>query len=238
MLGPERIHEIGTALGAGVPTGIDLDETTGELGTPESTKEKGGTWYSASSVVLGIGQGHVTATPLQAARWTAAIASGQLVTPRLGLDFAAPDHPASAVPAPPPAPLPFAGVLGPVREGMRQVVLNGTAAILKDLPLSVMAKTGTAEDPSSTNGDTERLARGRRSGRRSLHRAGRAGPRRRPRRRDGRPGGEGGIAVLHRSPRRADVAPPAAPPARDRQPPTPCRLTSSRPLERLGMDSA
>jgi cell division protein FtsI/penicillin-binding protein 2/cell division protein FtsW (lipid II flippase) len=154
LLGPERIHEIGTALGAGVPTGIDLDETTGELGTPESTKQKGGTWYSASSVVLGIGQGPVTATPLQAARWTAAIASGQLVTPRLGLDFAAPDHAASAVPAPPPAPLPFAGVLGPVREGMRQVVINGTATILKDLPLSVLAKTGTAEDPSTTNGDT------------------------------------------------------------------------------------
>jgi cell division protein FtsI/penicillin-binding protein 2/cell division protein FtsW (lipid II flippase) len=154
MLGPERIHEIGTALGAGVPTGIDLDETAGELGTPESTKQKGGTWYSASSVVLAIGQGPVTATPLQAARWTAAIASGQLVTPRLGLDFAAPDHPADAVPAPPPAPLPFAGVLGPVREGMRQVVQNGTATILKDLPLSVLAKTGTAEDPSSTNGDT------------------------------------------------------------------------------------
>jgi cell division protein FtsI/penicillin-binding protein 2 len=155
LLGPERIHEIGTALGVGVPTGIDLDESAGELGTPESTRKQGGTWYSASTVVLGIGQGHITTTPIQAARWTAAIATGQLITPRLGLDFAAPDQPATAAPAPPPNPLPFAGVLGPVREGMRQVTLNGTATILKDVGFSVLAKTGTAEDPAAPNGDTD-----------------------------------------------------------------------------------
>jgi len=138
-----------------VPTGVDLDESAGELGTPESTQKRGGTWYSASSVVLGIGQGHITATPIQAARWTAAIATGQLITPRLGLDFSAPDQPATAVPTPPPAPLPFAGVLAPVREGMRQVTLNGTATLLKDVGFSVLAKTGTAEDPAAPNGDTD-----------------------------------------------------------------------------------
>jgi cell division protein FtsI/penicillin-binding protein 2/cell division protein FtsW (lipid II flippase) len=154
MLGPERIHEIGTQMGVGVPTGIDIDEVAGELGTPESTKKKGGTWYSASTVILGIGQGHITVTPMQAARFTAALATGQVVTPRLALDFAAPDQPATAAPAPSPTPLPFAGVLGPVREGMRQVTLNGTATLLKDLPFGVLAKTGTAEDPSTPNGDT------------------------------------------------------------------------------------
>ncbi|MGH9009435.1 MAG: penicillin-binding transpeptidase domain-containing protein, partial [Acidimicrobiia bacterium] len=155
MLGPERIHEIGTALGVGVPTGIDLDENTGELETPESTRKRGGTWYPASSVVLGIGQGHITTTPIQAARWTAAIATGQLVTPRLGLDFAAPDQPATAVPTPPPSPLPFAGVLEPVQEGMRQVVVKGTGTILRDVGFSVLAKTGTAEDPAAPNGETD-----------------------------------------------------------------------------------
>jgi cell division protein FtsI/penicillin-binding protein 2 len=155
MLGPERIHEIGTALGVGQKTGIEIDETAGELGTPEAVKKRGLTWWSASTVVLGIGQGYVTTTPLQAARWTAAIATGQLVTPRFGLDFAAPDQPATAVPVPPPSPVPFAGVLGPVKEGMRQVVLNGTATILKDVGFSVLAKTGTAEDPVAPNGETD-----------------------------------------------------------------------------------
>ncbi|HYT40444.1 MAG TPA: penicillin-binding transpeptidase domain-containing protein, partial [Acidimicrobiia bacterium] len=154
-LGPERIHDLGTALGAGQLTGIDIDETAGELGTPASVQQRGGTWYPAATVVLGIGQGHVTATPMQAARWMAALATGQLVTPRLGLDFAGADHKASAVPAPGPAPLPFAGALGPLRDGMRQAVATGTAGILGGLPLSVMAKTGTAEDPASPNGDTD-----------------------------------------------------------------------------------
>ncbi|HEV7534340.1 MAG TPA: penicillin-binding transpeptidase domain-containing protein, partial [Acidimicrobiia bacterium] len=155
LLGPERIHDIGTALGVGQATGIDLDEAAGELGTPESLHQRGGTWYPAASVVLGIGQGHVTATPLQAARWMAGLSTGSLVTPRLGLDFAGGDHIANAVPAPQPVPLPFAGTLGPLRDGMRQAVVSGTAGILGGLPLSVMAKTGTAEDPSSTNGDTD-----------------------------------------------------------------------------------
>ncbi|HWB36448.1 MAG TPA: penicillin-binding transpeptidase domain-containing protein, partial [Rugosimonospora sp.] len=89
MLGPERIHEIGSVLGVGQPTGIDLDESTGALGTPESVEKAGGKWYPAASVVLGIGQGQVTATPLQAARWMGALATGAIATPRLGLDFAA-----------------------------------------------------------------------------------------------------------------------------------------------------
>jgi len=155
MLGPERIHDIATALGAGIPTGIDIDESAGELGTPESVKRRGGKWYSASTVVLGIGQGQITATPIQAVRWTAAIATGQLVTPRLGLDFAAPGQPATPVPGTPPTPLPFAGVLGPVRDGMAQVVGNGTATILRDVGFSVLAKTGTAEDPTTPNHDTD-----------------------------------------------------------------------------------
>jgi cell division protein FtsI/penicillin-binding protein 2 len=156
MLGPERIHEIGTVLGVGQPTGIDIDETAGELGTPESVEKAGGKWYSAASVVLGIGQGHVTATPLQAARWMGAIATGHMVTPRLGLDFAAAaDHAPTAAPSSPPAPLAFAGTLGPIRDGLRQVVTNGTARILAGLPMSVMAKTGTAEDPAAPNKDTD-----------------------------------------------------------------------------------
>src|SRR5437764_6471881 len=129
-LGPERVHDIGAALGAGVPTGVDLDEVAGELGTPESLHQRGATWYPAATVVLGIGQGHVTATPLQAARWMAALATGSLVTPRLGLEFAGADHTATVLPVPGPSPLPFAGALGPLRDGMGQAVRNGTAGIV------------------------------------------------------------------------------------------------------------
>ena len=155
LLGPEKIHDVGAALGAGQPTGVDLDEVSGELATPESLHKRGAPWYPAATVVLGIGQGHVTATPLQAARWMAALATGQLVTPRLGMEFAGADHAANGVPAPGSAPLPFAAALGPVRDGLGQVVANGTAGMLRGLPFSVMAKTGTAEDPSTPNQDTD-----------------------------------------------------------------------------------
>ena len=156
MLGPERIHEIGTALGVGQPSGVDLPgESAGHLGTPEAARQAGRPWYPAATVVLGIGQGNITATPLQTARWMGAIATGQLVTPRLGMTFATEHGDPTPVPAPAPVPLAFASALEPVREGMRQAVLSGTAKRLKGLPASAMAKTGTAQDPASPNGDTD-----------------------------------------------------------------------------------
>ncbi|HSR22010.1 MAG TPA: penicillin-binding transpeptidase domain-containing protein, partial [Candidatus Eisenbacteria bacterium] len=151
-LGPERIHEIGSQLGVGAPTGVDLPgESSGLLGTPDSVRRAGGTWYPGTSVILGIGQGEVSATPLQDARWTAAVATGQVVTPRLGLAFES-GGAATALPGPAAVPLPFAGALAPVRDGMRLAATQGTATLLRDVPVPTGAKTGTAEDPSTPSG--------------------------------------------------------------------------------------
>src|SRR3954454_4628105 len=74
-LGPDAIIDTARQLGVGVPTGIDLPgESAGYLGTPESVKARGGTWYGGSTVILGIGQGELQVSPLQDARWTAAVA--------------------------------------------------------------------------------------------------------------------------------------------------------------------
>jgi cell division protein FtsI/penicillin-binding protein 2 len=113
--------------------------------------DDGATWYPGSTVIMGIGQGYLTVTPLQNARWTAAVATGRLVTPRLGLATGTGDTWA-AVPSPTPVQLPFAGALGPIRDGMRAAVTGGTATQLADLPAPVGAKTGTAEDASLPNG--------------------------------------------------------------------------------------
>jgi cell division protein FtsI/penicillin-binding protein 2 len=155
-LGPNRISQIGTALGVGQPTGIDLPgENPGYLGNPQSVANRGGTWYAGSTVILGIGQGYINVTPLQNARWTAALATGSLVTPHLGLGFSAGGGSFIGLPAPAPAPLPFAAALGPIREGMRGAVSYGTAAILSNLPVPAGAKTGSAEDPTNPNGVTD-----------------------------------------------------------------------------------
>jgi cell division protein FtsI/penicillin-binding protein 2/cell division protein FtsW (lipid II flippase) len=152
-LGPDRIHQVGSQLGVGQRTGIDLpDESAGLLGTPESVQRMGETWYPGTSVILGIGQGYVTVTPLQNARWTAAVTTGQLVTPHLGLAFQPGGSAAMALPGPVPVALPFAGGLGPVRDGMRLAVTQGTATLLRDVQMPVGGKTGTAEDPSTPSG--------------------------------------------------------------------------------------
>jgi cell division protein FtsI/penicillin-binding protein 2 len=148
-LGPDRLIETAQALGVGRPTGIDLPgESAGYLGTPTTVRERGATWYGGSTVILGIGQGYLTVTPLQAARWTAGVATGHLVTPRLGLATGPDQRTETALPTPPVTPLPFAGVLDPVREGMRATVTGGTAGRLASLPVPVGAKTGTAQDGS------------------------------------------------------------------------------------------
>jgi cell division protein FtsI/penicillin-binding protein 2/cell division protein FtsW (lipid II flippase) len=146
-LGPEAMIDTARALGVGQRTGIDLPaESAGYLGTPDSVRADGGAWYGGSTVILGIGQGYLQVTPLQNARWTAAVASGNLVTPRLGLAVGTGTGTYTALPPPVATPVPFAEALGPVRDGMRAAVTGGTAVRLADLPAPVGAKTGTAQD--------------------------------------------------------------------------------------------
>ncbi|MGY1603981.1 FtsW/RodA/SpoVE family cell cycle protein [Geodermatophilus sp. SYSU D00815] len=153
-LGAETMIDTARALGVGQPTGIDLPgESAGYLGTPESVEADGGTWYGGSTVILGIGQGELQVTPLQNARWTAAVATGNLVTPRLGLAVGADAGTWTALPAPAATPVPFAADLGPVREGMRLAVTGGTAVSLAGLPVAVGAKTGTAQDGGLPEGE-------------------------------------------------------------------------------------
>jgi cell division protein FtsI/penicillin-binding protein 2/cell division protein FtsW (lipid II flippase) len=152
-LGPGPIIDAARALGVGAPTGIDLPaESPGYLGTPESVAADGGTWYGGSTVILGIGQGYLQTTPMQNARWTAGVATGQLVTPRLGLATGTARSAYTALPVPAPTPVPFAEALGPVRDGMLAAVTGGTAAPLSGLPAPVGAKTGTAEDGNLPEG--------------------------------------------------------------------------------------
>ena len=146
-LGADAVIDTAHALGVGQRTGIDLPgESAGYLGTPDSVRAKGSSWYAGSTIILGIGQGELQVTPLQNARWTAAVATGALVTPRLGLAIGTEGATYTALPTPAATPLPFAAELGPVREGMRAAVTGGTATRLAGLPVPAGAKTGTAQD--------------------------------------------------------------------------------------------
>ena len=152
-LGPGPIIRTAHSLGVGRPTGIDLPgESGGYLGTPASVTRGGGTWYAGSTVILGIGQGYLTVTPLQDALWTAGVATGAMVTPHLGLAYGVGPDQSTRLRWPRPQRLPYAHRLGPVRAGMALATSSGTASILSVLPVKAGAKTGSAEDPSSPNG--------------------------------------------------------------------------------------
>ena len=162
-MGADRLVDWAARFGFGQPTGVDLPgESPGILPMPANSELTAGhPWRTADTYATAIGQGSLTATPLQVARMMAAIANGgRLVTPRVlarvGLTEQAVDS-AGAARAEDEgrgiaAPRPITGlnevILGHLSEGLRRVVADPTGtghATIQDGTISVAGKTGTAE---------------------------------------------------------------------------------------------
>ncbi|MDO8436141.1 MAG: penicillin-binding transpeptidase domain-containing protein, partial [bacterium] len=144
-LGPTRIKRYLELFGWGQDTNIDLPgEASGFLPSPEWKQEvKKEGWWDGDTYNMSIGQGNILATPLQLALAISSVANGgKLLEPKvvkevLGVgkiesevireSFIKPEN------------------LQVVREGMRQAVTLGSAAILNSLPVRAAAKTGTAQ---------------------------------------------------------------------------------------------
>jgi penicillin-binding protein 2 len=77
-LGIDTIAKYATSLGLGQKTGIDLpDEVTGTMpSTAWKLKTQHDKWFAGETISVGIGQGAVTATPIQLARALSGVASG------------------------------------------------------------------------------------------------------------------------------------------------------------------
>jgi len=148
-LGMNRMKKWYNLYGFGEMTGIDINgEADGlipdEQWKLEKFKEK---WSIGNSYHAAIGQGYITATPLQIANYTAAIANGgTLFKPHIVSQIKKSDGTI----------LPVQSqiirsnfvskdVVSVVREGMRKVITDGTAQPLKDMPIEVAGKTGTAQ---------------------------------------------------------------------------------------------
>jgi penicillin-binding protein 2 len=76
--GYEKIAEMARRFGLGGPTGIDLPNERPGLIPDKAWKKKAlkQSWYPGETLVNAIGQGYVTATPIQLATMTARIANG------------------------------------------------------------------------------------------------------------------------------------------------------------------
>lgn len=140
-IGPDPLFSAARRLGYGSLTGIELkgEETPGLLGDQAWKKEVlGEPWTPVDTITSSIGQGALQVTPIQMARMYAAVANGGwLVVPHL-VERPTPRQWIGLKPA----------TLAVVRDGLRQVVTNGTATLLNDPKLPPVAgKTGTAEDP-------------------------------------------------------------------------------------------
>jgi len=145
-VGIDRIAAMARRFGLGAPTGIDLTGERGGLVPDRDWKlgRFGVSWQQGETLVVGIGQGYLLATPLQLAVMTARIANGgKAVVPRLlrGRD---------APPAPAPESMGLSReALAAVAEGMNRVTntRRGTAyrARIAEPELAMAGKTGTAQ---------------------------------------------------------------------------------------------
>ncbi|EKE10908.1 MAG: hypothetical protein ACD_15C00179G0007 [uncultured bacterium] len=148
-LGMSRMKKYDNLFGFGNVTGIDLPgESSGfipdEQWKLEKLKER---WYIGNSYHASIGQGFITATPLQVANFVAAIANGgTLYSPRIVNQIKNSDGKSEIVgPAVIRKDFISEEVMRVVREGMRKTVTDGTAQPLKDMSVNVAGKTGTAQ---------------------------------------------------------------------------------------------
>jgi len=141
--GIQRIRNMALRLGLGLPTGIDIPgEKAGIIPNHEwKLATHGVVWTPGETVVAGIGQGYVLATPLQLALMTARIANGkQAVEPSLVAREGLPEF----------APLDIAEpVLRIVRKGMKQVT-HGPLGTARNYNLAaefggMAGKTGTVQ---------------------------------------------------------------------------------------------
>ncbi len=146
-VGVDAIAAMARRFGLGTATGIDLPGERAGLVPDKAWKRAtlDARWQQGETLVVGIGQGFLQATPLQLAVMTARLASGRAILPSLVRGEAA--RHASAGSAPP------IGVseasLGFVRRGMFEVVngAHGTARAYKlDVgDLTMAGKTGTSQ---------------------------------------------------------------------------------------------
>ncbi len=148
-LGMDRMKKWYNIFGLGQKTGVDIGgEKEGLIPNGQWKLDKiGEKWTIGNSYHAAIGQGFINATPLQLASYTAAIANkGTLFKPHLVSKIKKNDG--SSIPVQSQtinSNFISPEVLNVVREGMRKVITDGTAQTLKDMPVEVAGKTGTAQ---------------------------------------------------------------------------------------------
>jgi penicillin-binding protein 2 len=149
-LGVEKISNYLKSGFADSVLGIDIPgEEFGFVPTPvQKIKNKNEPWYLGDTYNISIGQGDLLVTPLWLNAYIGAIANGGIILkPNIAKKImSVEENELVRFEYEVLGNLPFSkSSINEVRTAMRQTVLSGTAQILKGLPVSSGAKTGTAE---------------------------------------------------------------------------------------------
>ena len=148
-LGMNRMKKYENLFGWGNVLGIDIPgEASGFIPDTQWKLDKlGERWYTGDDYHCAIGQGFVTATPLQIVNYIAAIANGGILyQPKIVSKIVKNNNEvinnSSVVIR---DRFISSEIIKVVQEGMRKTITSGTAQSLKDLSVEVAGKTGTSQ---------------------------------------------------------------------------------------------
>jgi len=148
-------HDWARAFGFGQTVPLDIGNQAQGL-IPDSSyfDRTYGRWTEGYTINLGIGQGDMSVTPLQLARYAAGLASkGTLPSPHFVRKMVHPETGETHVSNPPPPEQ--VGIDSThfeiVRKGMRRVMTDGTGQWVQIPDIPSAGKTGTAQNPHGTD---------------------------------------------------------------------------------------
>ena len=156
-LGIKKMDEYRTLLGLGQKTGVELNEATGVLDSPEYRTSVGQLWQPGFAIQSAIGQASNLFTPIQLANYCATIANGGTrYQPHFVSAVKTYDYSKTLLEKEPVVTCDTGvseNTLSIVREGMFLVGTQGFCRfVFANLPVKAAAKTGTSQVVTKING--------------------------------------------------------------------------------------
>ncbi len=149
--GPLNIEKYARMFRLGMPTGIPLpDEKSGNVFGPSKRAARKSYWFIGDTLNLSIGQGETLVTPIQLAQLASAVASRGTFWRPYYVDYVMDAEGQTTFKSRPEKISQVElkeSTWALIKEGMREVVLEGTGQTVRIDGVEIFGKTGTAQNP-------------------------------------------------------------------------------------------